>query len=101
MPEPAIPEYRQLAIAEIGVARAMRAAMVRELDGRDPDDDYPTWRDRYEEFYAPKMAEDRAALFVAELSGRAVGVAAVYLLRNHRSDIFARQSAYVSNVWVD
>jgi GNAT superfamily N-acetyltransferase len=47
------------------------------------------------------MERDHAALFVAEADGRPIGVAAVYLLKNHRSDIFARQSAYVSNVWVE
>ena len=100
MPETLV-TYRALTVDEIDVARAMRVAMIRELDGFDPDDAYAGWRERYVEFYAPKMREGRAALFVAELGGAPIGVAAVYLLENHRSGIFARRSAYVSNVYVE
>lgn len=99
MPD-ARPTYRPLTVEEIDIARSMRFSMIRELDGADPDDAYAGWRERYVDFYAPKMKEDRAALFVAEVEGKPVGVAAVYLLKNHRSDIFAQQSAYVSNVFV-
>jgi GNAT superfamily N-acetyltransferase len=92
---------RPLTTAEIGIARDMRHKMIGELDGFDPDERYPGWRGRFLEFYTLKLEDGRAALFVAETDGRPVGVAAVYLLKNHRSDIFARQSAYVSNVWVE
>src|SRR5215472_10813056 len=92
---------RPLGVAEINIARDMRHAMIGELDGRDADEMYPGWRERYIDFYRSRMERDHAALFVAESGGRAIGVAAVYLLKNHRSDIFARQSAYVSNVWVE
>lgn len=96
------PTYRQLTIDEIDVARTMRFAMIRELDGRDPDDLYGAgWRERYVAFYAPRMEAGSAALFVAEVGDVPVGCAAVYLLENHRSEIFARRSAYVSNVFVD
>lgn len=93
--------YRRLSVDEIDVARTMRVAMIRELDGFDPDGAYAGWRERYVDFYAPKMRDGRAALFVAELSRVAVGVAAIYLLQNHRSVIFGRPSAYVSNVFVE
>src|SRR5690348_16646319 len=101
MQETAAATIRPLTVAEIGIARDIRLAMVRELDGLDADERYPGWRERFLEFYKPKMEDGRAALFVAQADGRPVGVAAVYLLKNHRSDIFARQSAYVSNVWVE
>jgi len=98
MPEPT---YRRLAVAEIPIAREMRAKMIREMEGKDPDVTHPTWRRRYEDFYASRYADDRAALFLAEIDGAPVGVAAVYLMTNHRSEIFGYRSAYVSNVWVE
>ena len=93
-------KIRPLTAAEIDIARDMRHKMILELDGRDADESYPGWRERYVEFYASRMANGHAALFVAEADGCPLGVAAVYLLKNHRSEIFARPSAYVSNVWV-
>lgn len=101
MHEIAAATLRPLGVSEIGIARDMRHAMIGELDGRDADELYPGWRERYIEFYRSRMESDQAALFIAESDGCPVGVAAVYLLKNHRSDIFARQSAYVSNVWVE
>ena len=101
MQDTAAATIRPLTIAEIGIARDIRHAMVVELDGRDADELYPGWRERFREFYRAKMEGGHAALFVAEADRRPVGIAAVYLLKNHRSDIFARQSAYVSNVWVE
>ena len=101
MPEIAAAKIRQLTAAEIDIARDMRHAMIRELGGGDADEQYPGWRERYVAFYSPRMSQGHAALYVAEKDGRPVGVAAVYLLSNHRSDIFARRSAYVSNVWVE
>jgi len=101
MREIAAAKIRQLTAAEIDIAKDMRHKMILELDGRDADDSYPGWRERYVEFYRSRMAQGHAALFVAETDGRPLGVAAVYLLKNHRSDIFARRSAYVSNVWVE
>jgi len=92
--------YRRMTAAEIPIARDMRAEMIRELNGTDPDVTHPGWRERYQTFYADQLADDEAALFVAERDGVPVGVAAVYLLKNHRSRIFEYQSAYVSNVWV-
>ncbi|MFI5388466.1 MAG: GNAT family N-acetyltransferase [Candidatus Eremiobacterales bacterium] len=101
MREIAAATIRQLTAAEIDIAKDMRHEMILELDGRDADESYPGWRERYVEFYASQMARGYAALFVAESEGHPLGVAAVYLLKNHRSVIFARRSAYVSNVWVE
>ena len=86
--------------ADIPVAEEMRAEMIRELNGEDPDETHPGWREKYQRFYADQLARDEAAMFLAERDGRPVGVALVYLLHNHRSGIFGYQSAYVSNVWV-
>ena len=101
MHEIAVAKIRELSAAEIDISKDMRHKMILELDGRDADEAYPGWRERYVEFYSSKMAQGHAALFVAETDGRPLGVAAVYLLKNHRSDIFAQRSAYVSNVWVE
>ena len=101
MHEIAAAKIRQLTAAEIDIAKDMRRRMILELDGRDADEAFPGWRERYVDFYSSRMAQGHAALFVAEADGRPIGVAAVYLLKNHRSVIFARPSAYVSNVWVD
>ena len=95
------PTYRALRVDEIPIARDMRAAMVRELNRSDPDADYPGWRERYTAFYAPQLRDGAAALLVAEIDGRPVGCAAVYLAQNHRTQIFGKPSAYVSNVWVE
>ena len=75
--------------------------MIREMADADPDTKHPTWRQRYLDFYSTRLAEGRAALFLAEIEAKPVGVTAIYLLANHRSEIFGFQSAYVSNVWVE
>jgi GNAT superfamily N-acetyltransferase len=98
MPEPT---YRKISVPDLPIAQNLRAAMIREMSGADPDESHPTWRQRYLEFYTHLIALDRAALFLAEEGTKPIGVTAVYLLANHRSEIFGHQSAYVSNVWVD
>jgi ribosomal protein S18 acetylase RimI-like enzyme len=98
MPEPT---YREIPQSDIPIAQELRALMIREMDDRDPDALHPTWRQRYLEFYSTRMAQGRAALFLAESDAKPIGVAAVYLMTNHRSEIFGFQSAYVSNVWVE
>ena len=95
------PTYREIEARDLPIAQDMRATMIRELNGADPDQTRPQWRRRYVEFYAPKMERGRAALFIADIDKRPVGVAAVYLLANHRSEIFGYQSGYISNVWVE
>jgi ribosomal protein S18 acetylase RimI-like enzyme len=97
MPEPT---YREIPQSDIPIAQELRAMMIREMGGKDPDAIHPTWRQRYLEFYSTRMAQQRAALFLAEVDSKAIGVTAVYMMINHRSEIFGFQSAYVSNVWV-
>jgi len=94
------PTYRELTQSEIPIAQELRALMIREMD-RDPDPVHPTWRQNYTDFYRSRMSTGKAALFLAEAESRPVGVAAVYMLTNHRSEIFGFLSAYVSNVWVE
>src|ERR1700686_362653 len=98
MPEPT---YREIPQSDIPIGQELRARMIREMNGRDPDSHPPTWRQRYLEFYSTRMAQQRAALFLAEVEGKPIGVTAVYMMANHRSEIFGFQSAYVSNVWVE
>jgi len=100
MPEPT---YRQIPQSDIPIAQELRAKMIREMGGghNDPDVAHPTWRQHYDDFYRSRMAHDGAALFLAEVEEKPVGVAAVYLMVNHRSEIFGFQSAYISNVWVE
>lgn len=86
--------------AELGLAADLRARMTRELqsDGEAPVD--PQMRERFVEFYRARLAAGTSATFVAESSGSLCGVASVYKLVNHRSEIFKQPSAYVSNVYV-
>jgi len=100
MPDTIAPSYRELAVDELPIAQDMRHHMVRELSGEDLDTIAPGWRERYSDFYGGLVAQGRAAVFVAEIGAEQVAVAAVYLLDNHRARIYARPSAYLSNVWV-
>ncbi len=74
--------------------------MIREIDGIDLDERRPGWRDRYTAFYGDGMAAGTAAVLFAEDDGAFAGMACVYVLRNHRSEIFSEPSAIVSNVYV-
>jgi len=98
MPEPT---YRELLESDIPIARELRALMIREMDHWDPDITHPAWRQNYSDFYSSRMAKGKAALFLAEADSRPIGVAAIYMMTNHRSEIFGFHSAYVSNVWVE
>src|SRR5579863_5894714 len=93
--------YRAIGEADFPTTIALRAAMVRELSDTDPDDDFPGWRSRYEEFYRQRIASGDTALFFAEAGDRVVGMATVYLSATHRTEIFGQRSAYVSNVYVE
>lgn len=96
------PLYREAQQSEISTAVELRARMMEELSlsGRSPDVTYPGWRDRFGEFFRSRMAAGAAALFFAECDGRTVGVAGVYKLVNHRSEILRVSSAYVTGVYV-
>ena len=96
-----MPTLRELSSNELDSAIELRAAMVRETDGGiDPDVDYPGWRERFVKFFANKLAAKDAALYLAEADGKAVGVAAIYRFANHRTEIFGRSIAYITNVYV-
>jgi GNAT superfamily N-acetyltransferase len=85
---------------ELGDAAALRERMTRELQDEEEELD-PHMRDRFVEFYRARLAAGTSATFVAEHDGALCGLASVYKLVNHRSEIFQQPSAYVSNVYVD
>ncbi|HLW37786.1 MAG TPA: GNAT family N-acetyltransferase [Candidatus Eremiobacteraceae bacterium] len=91
---------RPLAKHELGTAVLLRALMNRELNGTDPDVDYPGWRERFVSFFAARLEVERAAIFLAESDSRAIGLASVYFGSNHRTEIFLRPIAYVTSVYV-
>jgi GNAT superfamily N-acetyltransferase len=95
--------YREAQLTEIPTAVELRARMMEELSssGRSPDVAYPGWRDRFVEFFRSRMAAGNAALFFAEREGRTIGMAAVYKLVNHRSEIMLQSSAYITSVYVE
>src|SRR5580700_3319998 len=99
MPSPPI-TYRRITPADLPAALELRAAMVRELAGADPDVSHPGWRHRYVEFYGGRMKDGSTALHFAEADAKPIGMAAVYLSTTHRTEIFQQKSAYVSNVYV-
>lgn len=86
---------------ELGLAADLRERMTRELqdDTSAPID--PQLHDRFVEFYRARIAAGTSATFVAERDGSLCGLASVYKLVNHRSEIFGQPSAYVSNVYVE
>lgn len=95
------PTYREIDAADLPIAQELRAKMLREMQASDPDVNYPGWRRRYIEFYEPRINQQRAAVYVAVAGDAPIGVAVVYLLTNHRTEILGYEIAYVSNVWVE
>jgi GNAT superfamily N-acetyltransferase len=91
---------RQARADELPRTVDIRLAMIREIDGFDLDERRPGWRERYTDFYGDGMAAGTAAVLLAEDDGAFAGMACVYVLRNHRSEIFSEPSAIVSNVYV-
>jgi GNAT superfamily N-acetyltransferase len=86
---------------ELGLAADMRERMTRELqDDENAPADHQL-HDRFIEFYRTRMAAGTSATFVAERGDSLCGLASVYKLVNHRSEIFRQSSAYVSNVYVE
>jgi GNAT superfamily N-acetyltransferase len=96
------PLYREAQLSELPAAVELRARMMEELStsGRSPDAAYPGWRDRFMEFFRARMASGSAALFFADCEDRTIGMAAVYKLVNHRSEILLVQGAYITSVYV-
>ena len=78
----------------------MRRAMTLELDGEDLDQVYPDWRRRFAVFIGELAREGKTTFFVAELEGRPVAMGGVYVLRNHRSEIYGKPAAYITSVYV-
>ena len=87
--------------SELGLAADLRERMMREGRGDRTAVPDGRMRDRFVEFYRARMASGNSASFVAERAGAPCGVASVYTLVNHRSEIFGQPSAYVSNVYVE
>ena len=81
-------------------AAELRAAMTRELDGKDPDAAGGAWRDRFVDFFESRMRAGHAALLFAKDGAAVAGMAGVYLLANHRSQIYHQQSAYITSLYV-
>ena len=98
MPELTV-TIRSIRPEELATLADLRHAMILEIDGEDYDGVMPGWRERYVEFFA-RHSGDRGQFFVAESGESIVGMAAVYKLANHRSEITLRPSAYVCNVYV-
>ncbi|MBC5823706.1 MAG: GNAT family N-acetyltransferase [Candidatus Eremiobacteraeota bacterium] len=92
--------YRDIAEQDWPTVLGLRADMVDEIDGFDIDPKHPGWRQRFVRFYRERLQDDRAAFFIAQAGPDTIGMATVYLLANHRSEIFGQQSAYISNVYV-
>ncbi len=95
----AVVSIRTLTQAELGTAAELRARMNREMDEYH-DATHPGWRERFCAFFKQRMDAERAALFVAELDGAICGLASVYLMVNHRTEIFHHPTAYVTSVFV-
>ena len=91
---------REIDSGELRATVDLRRAMYKELSDVDLDEGYADWRARHLAFYGGLLASRRGQVFVAEQGGAYIGMAAVYKLVNHRSEILGQQSAYVSNVYV-
>jgi len=85
---------------EIPALLEMRRSMTLELDGEDLDLVYPGWRTRFATFIGELADAGRTTFFVAERDGRPVAMGGVYVLRNHRSEIYGQPSAYITSVYV-
>jgi len=91
---------RALGQGNLNAAIDLRARMNQEMNGSDPDSEYPGWRLRFENFFASRIGAGSAAMYIAEMGGAAVGLACVYVLSNHRTEIFLRPVAYITSVYV-
>ncbi len=91
---------RPIELHELSLAADLRERMTRELSDTGSPPENPDWRLSFERFYASRIAAGTAATFVVADAGRLVAMSSVYRLVNHRSEIFAQPSAYISNVYV-
>jgi GNAT superfamily N-acetyltransferase len=98
--DPVSMTIREIRPDELAATADLRRDMFQELDDTDLDERFSDWRDRHVAFYGGLIGANRGQVFVAEHKGAYIGMAAVYKLANHRSEILGQQSAYVSNVYV-
>jgi GNAT superfamily N-acetyltransferase len=91
---------REIELGDLAATADLRRAMYQEISDKDLDESVADWRARHFTFYGGLLAAKRGQVFVAEHGGAHIGMAAVYKLANHRSEILGQQSAYVSNVYV-
>ena len=77
-----------------------RRAMTLEIDGEDLDASHPDWRQRFATYIKSLAADDSVMFYVAEAGDRLIGMGGVYKLRNHRSEIYGKPSAYITSVYV-
>ncbi|HLJ82899.1 MAG TPA: GNAT family N-acetyltransferase [Candidatus Eremiobacteraceae bacterium] len=91
---------RPIELRELAAAAGLRERMTRELSATGSPPDNPGWHIAFERFYATRIADGSAATFVIADGDTLVAMASVYRLINHRSEIFAQPSAYISNVYV-
>lgn len=76
-----------------------RRAMTLELDAEDLDAD-PSWRERFGAFINELASRDAVMFFIAERNDKPIGMGGVYILRNHRSEIYGQPSAYVTSIYI-
>lgn len=91
---------RPIELRELSAAAALRERMTRELSATGSPPENPGWHIAFERFYSSRIAEGSAATYVIADGDTLVAMASVYRLINHRSEIFAQPSAYISNVYV-
>ena len=91
---------RRFRDGEMNALLDMRRAMTLELDAQDLDAEIPAWRARFKAFLDELIARDAAMFFVAELGEKLIGIGGVYKLRNHRSEIYGKPSAYITSIYV-
>jgi len=86
---------------ELVLAAGLREEMTREIKGDGDSAIDRQMHERFIDFYRARLEAGTSATFVAESGGALCGLASVYKLVNHRSEIFGQPSAYVSNVYVE
>lgn len=94
------PTIREIRAEELRATADFRRAMVLEIDGKDTDEFDPGWRQRYMAFFQGLLESGRGQIYVAEDNGALIGMAAIYKLANHRSEVYQKQSAHVCSVYV-
>ena len=92
--------YERAAETDLAMSVDLRAAMTRELGARDPDAAGTAWRGRFVDFFASRMRAGTAAVLMAKDRSVVAGMAGVYVLVNHRSEIYGQPAAYITSLYV-